>query len=96
MSIAYLSSLQAQQAMKQLREYADSPNRVFACDTEVMNIDVASESPCGHGEVICFSIYCGADANFTGTPNNGMQQPHIWVDLIDKEAFDAGKEQKTL
>eukprot|EP00887_Chlorella_sp_A99_P005000 scaffold4.g5000.t1 len=32
---------------------------VFACDTEVMDIDVSSHSPCCHGRVICFSIYAG-------------------------------------
>lgn len=77
--------------MAVLREYSDSRDRIFACDTEVMSIDVGSESPCGHGKVICFSIYCGPDANFADRPNDGTQQPHVWVDLIDKEAFDAGK-----
>jgi DNA polymerase-1 len=42
--------------------------RLFACDTEVAGIDVARESPCGHGRVICFSIYAGPDVDF-GDPS---------------------------
>lgn len=30
-----------------------------AIDTEVSHIDVAEQTPVGHGNVICFSVYCG-------------------------------------
>lgn len=57
-------------------------NRVFACDTEVMDIDVTKHSPCCHGRVLCFSVYCGADIDFgneplpAGAPVRSM----LWVD----------------
>eukprot|EP01103_Thecamoeba_quadrilineata_P007290 TRINITY_DN1712_c1_g1_i1.p1 TRINITY_DN1712_c1_g1~~TRINITY_DN1712_c1_g1_i1.p1 ORF type:complete len:821 (-),score=173.14 TRINITY_DN1712_c1_g1_i1:74-2536(-) len=51
-------------------------DRYHACDTEVAGIDVKKESPCGHGTVICASIYCGPDVDF----GNG---PIIWIDNLD-------------
>ncbi|KAK9209639.1 hypothetical protein WN944_002006 [Citrus x changshan-huyou] len=50
---------------------------VHACDTEVAKIDVKQETPVDHGEVICFSIYSGPEADF----ENGKSC--IWVDLLD-------------
>ncbi|WVZ87156.1 hypothetical protein U9M48_033843 [Paspalum notatum var. saurae] len=50
---------------------------IHACDTEVANIDVKQETPVGHGKVICFSIYCGAEADF------GNGKKCIWVDLLN-------------
>jgi hypothetical protein len=47
----------------------------FACDTEVIGVDVKKESPVGKGQVICFSIYCGEDIDF----GNG---PRLWVDTL--------------
>ncbi|GMH39050.1 hypothetical protein BSKO_06948 [Bryopsis sp. KO-2023] len=82
---------QARHAMDRLRELAETKGRVFACDTEVMNIDVGSESPCGHGEVICFSIYCGEDANFA-EPWAEEPQQHLWVDVLDSEKWKEGKD----
>ncbi|GFR52186.1 hypothetical protein Agub_g14723 [Astrephomene gubernaculifera] len=38
--------------------------RYFGCDTEVAFIDVTSETPVGHGAVLCFSIYAGDDLDF--------------------------------
>lgn len=55
-------------------------NFIHACDTEVANIDVKQETPVGHGEVICFSIYSGnsdAEADF------GNGKTCIWVDVLD-------------
>ncbi|KAL7186518.1 hypothetical protein ACSBR2_028288 [Camellia fascicularis] len=49
---------------------------VYACDTEVSKIDVKQETPVDHGEIICFSIYSGPDANFC----NGKSC--IWVDVL--------------
>ncbi|CAL9057631.1 unnamed protein product [Musa banksii] len=48
-----------------------------ACDTEVANIDVKVETPVGHGEIICFSIYSGPRANF------GNGRSCVWVDVLD-------------
>ncbi|KAH9803498.1 hypothetical protein KPL71_001787 [Citrus sinensis] len=50
---------------------------VHACDTEVAKIDVKQETPVDHGEVICFSIYSGPEADF------GSGKSCIWVDLLD-------------
>ncbi|XP_015081985.1 DNA polymerase I B, chloroplastic/mitochondrial [Solanum pennellii] len=50
---------------------------VHACDTEVANIDVKQQTPVDHGEVICFSIYSGPEADF------GDGKSCIWVDVLD-------------
>ncbi|KAK3189169.1 hypothetical protein Dsin_028730 [Dipteronia sinensis] len=50
---------------------------VHACDTEVAKIDVKQETPIDHGEVICFSIYSGPEADF------GDGKSCIWVDVLD-------------
>lgn len=50
---------------------------VHACDTEVANIDVKHQTPVDHGEVICFSIYSGPEADF------GDGKSCIWVDVLD-------------
>lgn len=50
-------------------------NHYHAVDTEAIDIDLSSESPVGHGKMICFSIYCGSDVDF----GNG---PRIWVDTF--------------
>ncbi|KAG8046620.1 hypothetical protein GUJ93_ZPchr0008g11438 [Zizania palustris] len=53
---------------------------IHACDTEVANIDVKEETPVGHGEVICFSIYSG---NSDGQVDFGNGKTCIWVDVLD-------------
>ncbi|XP_042452283.1 DNA polymerase I A, chloroplastic-like isoform X2 [Zingiber officinale] len=52
-------------------------NFIHACDTEVANIDVKSDTPVGHGDVICFSIYSGPLADF------GNGKSCVWVDVLD-------------
>ncbi|XP_010905964.1 DNA polymerase I A, chloroplastic isoform X2 [Elaeis guineensis] len=52
-------------------------NFIHACDTEVSKIDVKQETPVGHGEIICFSIYSGPEADF------GNGKSCIWVDVLD-------------
>ena len=58
--------------------------RTFACDTEVMRIDVTRESPCCHGTVTCFSLYCGPDVDFGGTRDDtkdiNVNRTMLWVD----------------
>lgn len=44
---------------------------------QVAEIDVKQETPVDHGEVICFSIYCGPQADF------GTGKSCIWVDVLD-------------
>jgi len=64
-------------------------NRLFACDTEVMDIDLKRHSPCCHGHVICFSIYCGPDVDFSLDSNSSSSgtsseatpfRSMLWVD----------------
>ncbi|KAK7305074.1 hypothetical protein VNO77_42973 [Canavalia gladiata] len=50
---------------------------IHACDTEVSKIDVKQETPVDHGEIICFSIYSGPEADFGGGKSC------IWVDVLD-------------
>ncbi|KAE8680208.1 DNA polymerase I B [Hibiscus syriacus] len=59
---------------------------VHACDTEVSNIDVKKETPIDHGEITCFSIYSGEDADF------GNGKSCIWVDILDGGGKDLLKE----
>lgn len=59
---------------------------------QVSHIDVAKESPCGHGTVICFSVFCGEDINFgesvDGQPADGLIQNQLWVDTMVDDAKD--------
>ncbi|GAQ90985.1 DNA polymerase I superfamily [Klebsormidium nitens] len=50
--------------------------RVFACDTEVMEIDVKKESPVGHGMMTCFTFYAGPDVDW------GAGNSCVFVDLL--------------
>ena len=53
-----------QVAEKILKILQANRNAVWACDTEVMNIDVKSQGPVGNGKVTCVSIYGGPDVDF--------------------------------
>ncbi|KAL0743082.1 hypothetical protein Bca4012_084595 [Brassica carinata] len=70
---------------KLVNQYRDL---VHACDTEVSRIDVKSETPVDHGELICFSIYCGAQADF------GDGKSCIWVDVLGENGKDVLAEFK--
>ncbi|CAI0437155.1 unnamed protein product [Linum tenue] len=52
-------------------------HHVHACDTEVANIDVKVQTPIDHGELICFSVYSGPEADY------GNGKSCIWVDVLD-------------
>ncbi|RVW42893.1 DNA polymerase I B, mitochondrial [Vitis vinifera] len=49
----------------------------FLIISQVANIDVKRETPVDHGEIICFSIYSGPEADF------GNGKSCIWVDVLD-------------
>ena len=51
---------------------------------QVSDIDVTKESPCGHGRVICFSIYAGPNIHFGAElPTKGApKQDQLWVDTM--------------
>ena len=59
---------------------------------QVSFIDISKESPCGHGTVICFSVYCGAEAHFgelvDGQPVDGVVQNELWVDTLADDQKD--------
>ena len=45
--------------------------------SKVAKIDVKQETPVDHGEITCFSIYGGSEADFGGGKSC------IWVDVLD-------------
>jgi len=55
----------------------DGKPRFWACDTEVMDIDVKTEGPVGNGHVTCISIYGGPDVDFGDGPGAAL-----WVDNL--------------
>ncbi|CAH9078936.1 unnamed protein product [Cuscuta europaea] len=67
-------SLAKEVVSKLTNEYRDS---IHACDTEASKIDVKNETPVGHGEIICFSIYSGPQADF------GNGRSCVWIDVLD-------------
>ncbi|RAL43428.1 hypothetical protein DM860_012569 [Cuscuta australis] len=67
-------SLAKEVVSKLTNEYRDL---VHACDTEVARIDVKHDTPVGHGEIICFSIYSGPHAEF------GDGKSCVWIDVLD-------------
>ena len=60
----------AQHALQVLMAH---PNHVWACDTEVADIDVKTQGPVGNGRVICASIYGGEDVDF------GDGKKTLWI-----------------
>lgn len=65
----------AQSVLKIMESY---PDAIWACDTEVAEIDVKSQSPVGNGIVTCVSIYGGPDIDFGNGPG-GI----LWIEAID-------------
>ena len=61
----------------------DEEPRYHALDTEVSHIDVTCQTPVGHGNVICFSVFAGPDVNFA-KPGEAKKSL-LWVDLLDKD-----------
>jgi len=54
---------------------------------QVADIDVVKETPVGHGSIICFSVFCGREADFGGGTTR------LWVDVLKggKAVLDAFK-----
>jgi DNA polymerase-1 len=50
---------------------------IWACDTEVADIDVKKVGPVGNGKVVCVSLYGGRDFTF-----DGQKGQAIWIDNI--------------
>ena len=72
---------------------------VRQCFPQVSHIDVSKESPCGHGIVICFSVYCGREVHFgelvDGQPADGILQNQLWVDTMADEHKSQVASQKS-
>ncbi|KAK2080515.1 hypothetical protein QBZ16_000368 [Prototheca wickerhamii] len=67
---------------------------VFACDTEVAEIDVSSQSPCCHGRLICFSVHAGPGTDFSA---DGSGRPTLWVDTyLDGDSARQDEARKIL
>jgi DNA polymerase-1 len=55
-------------------------DRIWACDTEVADINVKKQGPVGNGAVTCISMYGGPDIDF----GEGVNRNVLWIDNIDK------------
>ena len=64
-----------------MKAKSETPQRIYACDTEVMDIDLAEVGPVGNGYVTCLSVYAGPDFDF-GLGNKGPGST-LWVDNLD-------------
>ncbi|XRB13805.1 DNA polymerase I [Pseudoscourfieldia marina] len=52
-------------AVELLKRHArENEQHAHAIDTEVQSIDVEADAPCGHGRVICISVYAGPLVDF--------------------------------
>ena len=60
--------------------HSAAPNVLLTvlCLSQVSGIDLSEETPVGHGRIVCFSVYCGPDVDFTG---DGTKKC-LWVDVL--------------
>lgn len=72
----------------------DCRQKVAAAHSQVKDINVSKESPCGHGIVTCFSIYGGSSGsgqvcNFAADAS-GPPQDRLWVDtMLDDQVWQS-------
>jgi hypothetical protein len=78
---------QAQAVLERLYA-ADPATTVHACDTEVMDIDLSTVGPVGHGYVTCMSMYAGPQFDYGDGPGTTL-----WIDNLD-DAFGVLQEFK--
>jgi DNA polymerase I len=52
---------------------------LMAWDTEVVDLDLTTQSPVGNGRVICASVYAGPNVDWGGGPK-------LWIDNLDAAA----------
>ncbi len=64
-----------ERVIRALEVLFSDPNRYWACDTEVADIDVKSQGPVGNGRVTCMSLFGGPDVDFGEGPRNVL-----WID----------------
>ena len=58
-------------------EYA---NHIWACDTEVADINLKEVGPVGNGKLICLSLFGGPDVDFGDGPGTT-----VWIDNLSPE-----------
>ena len=84
----------ARAVVKRLMELHCTEQPIYhACDTETTDIDVTSQTPVGHGRVICLSVYCGPHVDFSACQTEAQQgrmvEPRkltkLWVDTYGGE-----------
>jgi hypothetical protein len=63
-----------------MKAKSENPQLIFACDTEVMDIDLKEVGPVGNGYVTCISVYAGPDFDFGLGNGPGTT---LWVDNLD-------------
>jgi hypothetical protein len=51
------SRAEARRVVRLLEEHARHDGAFHACDTEVVDLDLAAQPVVGHGRIICFSIF---------------------------------------
>ena len=74
-----LSKDDARRVLKVLNapEYA---NHIWACDTEVADIDLKEVGPVGNGKLICLSLFGGPDVDFGDGPGTT-----VWIDNLSPD-----------
>ena len=69
----------ARRVLKIIEQIVDrNEDHIWACDTEVADIDLKVEGPVGNGRVICASICGGPHVDFGDGPGTT-----VWVDNLD-------------
>ena len=63
-----------------MKSKLEDPERIHACDTEVMDIDLKEVGPVGHGYVTCLSVYSGEDFDYGLGDGPGTM---LWIDNLD-------------
>jgi hypothetical protein len=72
---------QARKVMEVLmKSKVQDPEKIHACDTEVMDIDLKEVGPVGHGYVTCLSVYSGEDFDYGLGDGPGTM---LWIDNLD-------------
>ncbi|KAL3791438.1 hypothetical protein HJC23_011494 [Cyclotella cryptica] len=63
-----------------MKSKVEDPERIHACDTEVMDIDLKEVGPVGNGYVTCLSVYSGEDFDYGLGDGPGTM---LWIDNLD-------------
>jgi len=64
----------AKRVIARMKQY---PDTIWACDTEVSDIDLKTVGPVGNGKVICFSVFGGPSVDLGDGPGT-----ILWVDTM--------------